>query len=153
MKVEYINPFVNATLNTYKTMLEEEVKPGKPELKSEPFPHFDVSGVIGISGDLVGNVVVSFPKITALRTVSKFAGEEIKVVGNELADGVAELVNIIAGSALPQLQGLRVAISLPTTILGTDHRIAGQKQAHSILVPFSSSFGEFSLEVNFKENK
>ena len=36
----------------------------------------DVSGIIGFSGDVMGSVVLSFAKDTAMKLVSAFAGKE-----------------------------------------------------------------------------
>ena len=66
MNVSYINPFISATINTFQTMLGIEVKPEKPSLKTSPYPTYDISGIIGLSGTAQGNIAISFPKIIAL---------------------------------------------------------------------------------------
>ncbi len=150
MKVEYVNPFISSTVETFKTMLQMDVKAGSPVLKPEPAPSHDVSGIIGLSGDAMGSIVVSFPKITALKIVSAFLGEEIKIVGPDLIDAIGELVNIIAGNAKKDLTDLNVDISLPNVIVGKGHKISSPKGATSFIIPFASEFGELALEVNMK---
>jgi len=152
VKVEFINPFISATIKTFQSMLGEKLTPGKAELKQSPFPVFDISGIIGLSGGLVGNVVLSFPKPTALRAASAFLDQKIKTIDNELYDSIQEITNIVAGSALPELSIPNVSFSLPNIVIGQNHEIRPAKGSVSIIVPFSSSFGPFSLEVNIKEN-
>jgi CheY-specific phosphatase CheX len=48
-------------------MLASEVSFGRPHMVDVP-PHFDVSGIIGMSGDVVGAVVLSL-----ITTVIRFA--------------------------------------------------------------------------------
>jgi len=48
VNVEYINPFIEATLNVLKTMSRTEAIPGKPYLKKDQKALGDVSAVIGL---------------------------------------------------------------------------------------------------------
>jgi chemotaxis protein CheX len=150
MNVSYVNPFILSTVNTCKTMLKVDVRPGSPVLKKEPYPSHDISGVIGLSGEAQGAIALSFPKIVALKVVSAMLGGEVKIVGPEMTDGIGELVNIIAGNAKKDLTAYRLSISLPHVIIGKDHVIAPPSGAPTIIVPFASPLGEFSMEVSLK---
>ncbi len=150
MNVSYINPFITATINTFKTMMNIDVKPDKPKLKTTPYPTYDISGIIGLSGNAQGNIAISFPKTIALKVVSKMIGAEIKVIGPELADGIGELANIIAGNAKQDLTKFQLSISLPNVIVGKDHTIANQSGTPAIVVPFVCPFGNFAMEVSLK---
>lgn len=150
MKVEYVNPFLKSAQETFSMMLQMEITAGKPVLKKEPFASYDISGIIGMSGDAMGAISLSFPKTTALKAVSRFLGTEIKIVGPEVSDAVGELTNIIAGSAKKDLQNMEVSISLPNVVIGKSHRLANAKDAQNIVIPFSSEIGEFAVEVSLK---
>lgn len=152
MNVAYVNPFIKATIETFKTMLHMEPRPGKPCLKKEPTPAYDVSGIIGLSGDAQGSIALSFPKVVALKTISILVGSQIKVVGPELSDGIGELANIIAGSAKQHLTGMKLVISLPNVIIGRNHTISVQKDIPTLLVPFETAIGSFGMEVSLKTN-
>ena len=56
MKVEYINPFLNATTNVLKTMAFTEAKPGKPYRKDDEAATGDITGIIGITGATEGSL-------------------------------------------------------------------------------------------------
>ncbi len=150
MDVAYINPFILSTIETFRKMLNNEIKPGKVAIKNDATHTYDVSGVIGLSGEAQGSICLSFPKIIALRVVSTFVGMEIKIVGAEVADAIGELANIIAGNAKQHLTQYNLSISLPKVIIGTGHKIASQRGVPTIVVPFSSSLGEFAMEVSLK---
>jgi chemotaxis protein CheX len=150
MDVAYINPFIVSTVHTFKTMLSEDVTVGKPAVKALPFPTYDVSGIIGLSGDAQGSITMSFPKLTALKVVSKMMGMSIKVIGPELTDGIGEIANIVAGNAKQHLSNCNLSISLPNVVVGRSHVISAPSGSASIVVPFQSSLGDFAVEVTLK---
>jgi chemotaxis protein CheX len=150
MNVAYVNPFITSTIDTFKTMLNIDVRPGTPAVKKEPLPTYDVSGIIGLSGDAQGSIAISFPKVMALKVISALLGSELKVVGPELADGIGEMANIIAGSAKQHLKDFSLSISLPNVVVGKNHMIASQKGVPTLVVPFTCAMGNFSMEVSLK---
>jgi chemotaxis protein CheX len=99
IKVEQINPFIMATIETFKSMIKTEVKPGKVTLERHSGFQSDLSGIIGLSGGAKGSVSMTFPKITALKVVSAFIGERIVTVDEVVVDAIGELANIVAGAA------------------------------------------------------
>ena len=150
MDVAYVNPFIFSTVETFKTMLNLEVKPGQVQLRDVKKFSYDVSGIIGLSGDAQGSICMSFPKILALRIVSKLLGTEIKIIGTEIADGIGEIANIIAGNAKQHLSQYSLSISLPKVVVGPGHYVASQQGIPTIVVPFISSIGDFAMEVSLK---
>ncbi len=150
MDVSYVNPFIKATVETFKTMLNIDLNTGPPELKIDAKHRYDVSGVIGLSGEAQGIISVSFPKVLALKIVSTLLGEEIKIVGPELIDGIGELANIIAGNTKQYLTQFKLSISLPNVVVGSGHRIEVQSGVPTIIVPLKCKLGDFAIEVALK---
>jgi chemotaxis protein CheX len=150
MDVAYVNPFISSTIETFKKMMKVDVVPQKPVLKQNPEPMYDVSGVIGLSGNAQGSISLSFPKIAALKAVSAMVGAEIKIIGPEITDGIGEIVNIIAGNAKQNLTKYNLTISLPNVIVGKDHKLITPSGTATIVVPFASTIGNFAMEVSLK---
>ena len=153
MNVAFVNPFITSTIATFKTMLHIDVTPGKPLIKQEGPPVYDISGIIGLSGIAQGAISISFPKSVALKAVSAMLGSEIKIIGPEMTDGIGELVNIIAGNAKQYLTQYQLTISLPNVIVGRNHSIMPPSHTPSIVVPFSGAVGGFAMEVSLKTPK
>ncbi len=153
MDVSFVNPFITATVETFKTMLNCELKMQKPVLKMEALHQYDVSGVIALTGQAQGIIALSFPKVLALKYVSIMLGTEIKIVGDDLTDAIGELANIVAGYAKQYLTEFKLTISLPNVVIGKNHRIAVPKGVPTMVVPFSSTHGEFAMEVALKTAK
>jgi len=149
-KVEHINPFIQATIHSFETMIGMVAKPEKPYLKKGSGISYDVSGVIGLSGEAKGSVVISFPEETALKVVSAFVGETIDKLNDDVTDAVGELANIVAGSAKKNLTDFKITISLPTVVLGAEHSIFEPKDVLSMIIPFKCEAGNFDVAVNLK---
>ncbi len=150
VKVEHINPFISATLETFKSMMRTTITPGKIILVKGAHLSYDISGIIGLSGGAKGTVTLSFPKITALKTVSEFIGEKVVTMDDTVKDAIGELANIVAGAAKKDLTQYKISISLPTVIIGENHEVQGGKECIPLAVPFSSPLGNFNLIVSFK---
>jgi chemotaxis protein CheX len=143
----YILPFVKSIQNVFDTMLHLPVQVGSPTMKKTGDLSFDVSGIIGMSGDLEGAVILSFPTGTAERVIKLLTGMELSHDHADFADAIGELVNMVTGGAKAQFHGKSVSISCPSVIIGTNHVISGRKDAACISLPCNSDCGEFSIEV------
>lgn len=149
VKVEHINPFVSATIETFKSMVHTALTPGKITLVSLSHLKYDISGIIGLSGGAKGTVSLSFPRVTALKAVSEFIGEKQLALDDTVKDAVGELANIVAGAAKKDLSQFKISISLPSVIIGENHQVQGGKEVIPLVVPFDSPLGGFHLVVGF----
>ena len=145
-----IVPFVNSARTVFSTMVGMETTVQRPHVKGSPSTSYDVSGLIGFSGEVIGSVVVSFQRAAAIKLVSAFAGMEIAPESPDFADAVGELANMIAGSAKRDL-GATASITVPSVIIGAGHIIARLSDVPCIVIPCSTPVGEFAVEVNIKQ--
>lgn len=153
MDQKWVNAFVKATESLFDTMLSIEAKAGTPRIKTEPFPMFDVSGIIGLSGKAQGSVALSFPRETALKAVSAMVGASCTEVDRDVCDAVGELANIIAGGAKKDISELELSISLPQVVVGKCHVLSSQSSIPATLVPFKTAIGDFVLELCLRKTK
>ena len=153
INVDYINPFIEATINTFTTMCNVTPSREKIFLKGEGEEVYGVSGIIGLGGEALGAVVLNFPESVAITTVSKFVGEEYSSITASVVDGVGELTNIIAGDAKNRLiqKGYKFEIGLPKMVTGRNYITAQNKSVPCIVVMFNSSIGKFCLEVSLRK--
>lgn len=153
MDVRYINPFMRAIKNVFQTMLKLEVTMTKPHIKHEGTASADVSGVIGFSGDATGCVILSFSKDAACNIAGKFAGMTLAIDSPDLVDAIGELANMVAGNAKKDFGGVRISISLPSVVIGKDHIVGQSRMVPRLVIPCSSSSGNFDVEVAMKVDK
>ena len=152
MDSTFITPFVKSVQNVFGTMLQLTVQVDEPQLKKDEDPSFDVSAIIGMSGDIDGSVVLSFPTTTAERVIALFTGEEMTTDDPDFADAIGELVNMVTGGAKGQFEGKRVNITCPSVVVGQAHRVFSRKDVVCITIPCDCDCGNFNVEVSIIEN-
>lgn len=150
MKAKYINPFLSASVNLFRNYLGLECTSAAPFLNPEPQRLDEVSGIIGLAGETMGAVVLSFNRETAIKVASTMAGKPYPALTNEVIDIVGELVNIVAGNAKRDLLDYRIVISLPGVIIGKESQIRWPSNVPVITIPFTSEAGPFTINVSLK---
>lgn len=151
MDQSYILPFVKSVQNVFETMLQLPVDVAEPTLKPNASPQYDVSGIIAMSGDVEGSIVLSFPTACAERAVAIFTGSELDRDHDDFPDAIGELVNMVSGGAKAQFTGKTVSISCPTVVIGQNHEVHGGKDLVCIRIPCATDIGEFNVEVALKQ--
>ena len=151
MKVKYINPFISATVNLFTEYLGIKLEGGKPFVLSDPQNLMEVSGIIGLAGETVGAVVLSFSRETAITVISRMENTTYAALGSEVIDGVGELVNIIAGNAKKDLLEFRIEISLPGVVTGKAYQIHWPEGVPVVGIPFESEVGPLSVNVSLRD--
>jgi chemotaxis protein CheX len=150
MDAHDIVPFVQSVQNLFKTMLNASVKVSSPRLRDPDQGCYDVSGIIGMSGDVEGAVVLSFRTETAMNLVERFCSARLETDDPDFADAVGELANVVAGGAKAKLTGRNISISCPSVVVGPDHRVFSQKAVPVIDIPIDSEFGPFAVFVSLR---
>jgi chemotaxis protein CheX len=153
--VNFINPFLGATLNVLKIQAQIIAQPGKLTVNNSENPvRSDISGVIAIvSENFKGSIALCFPESTFLKVMSKMLGEEQSSLTPEIADGAAELTNIIFGQAKVTLneRGYGIQMSLPQIMDKTMNALAPKTNEKSVIMPFKSEAGEFFVVITYEE--
>lgn len=153
MDVQYINPFISATVHVLKTMAHTEAKPGKPYLKKDKVAQGDVSSLIGLTGDVSGTISVSFTEKSILSIVTNMFGEEVPSLNDEIGDAVGEIANMISGQARQTLEsmGRPLQAAIPSVIMGKGHQITHITNHPVVAIPFQTNNGGFTIEVSFEK--
>lgn len=151
MKVEYINPFVNALSSAFSTMLGCEVQRGQISLNHGCVLQHDISGVIGLSGNAVGTVVLSLSAPVAMGAAATMLMCEITEINGDVVDAVGELANMVAGAAKAKLEEFNMSIGLPTVITGSGHEVRFPSNITPITIPFETQWGPLTLDVGLAE--
>jgi chemotaxis protein CheX len=151
---QYVKPFVNATLNTFKAFVGFELIAGNPHFsgRSLGFDQ-DISAVIGLSGDIRGAVVVAMRKNFAIRVTDTLVGTSHTELDDDVVDAIGEIVNIIAGNIKNEVPGgEKIVISLPTVIKGSEHSFAWPgKQSRILCISFKHEEDAFYLLVDMEK--
>jgi len=153
LRSEVVNPFIQASVETFETMCDlVPVRDGKLQMRVGVFGSYDLLGIIGLSGDVRGAVLLTMPIDTGQKLVSEFLGEPVTEVNSDLLDGLGELLNIIAGAAAAKLVGLQVRLALPTVFVGQGQRLSAKESSPWVVIPMQlPGMGPFNVEVSIEE--
>lgn len=157
-----INAFVQGVTSTFETMMQMTpvrdkvymLDPENPAGVTEAL--CDISGVMGLSGDYHGSVVISLPVKLALKTTARMLGEpERAALDAGVRDCLGEIINIIAGQAKAALTNTpyRFALALPTVIVGKGHKVHIQEDSPTLVMVFSMEGERFCIQVNIRPSR
>ncbi|MCK8826766.1 chemotaxis protein CheX [Natroniella acetigena] len=149
MTTDYIEPIFTATNKVLNNILQlKEIKQGPTAVTEELIATKKVNISIGITGDLEGAIIFSFPEEMALKIVREMSGMEIKEIDKFVTSAVGELGNIICGNALTTLSQNDYCcdITPPQVIIGIDNKISLASEEISIM-PLETNFGEFDVNI------
>jgi chemotaxis protein CheX len=136
---KYVQPFVDVCQSVFKDFIGNELVVDRPYFADKNAPHeWDVSAVIGLTGEARGAVVISMKEPLALKLTDILTGTPHSNLDDEVIDAIGEIVNIVAGNAKRGLEeSFRLVISLPTIVRGKGHAIMWpNEQARIICIPF-----------------
>ena len=154
---KYIQPFVDVCESVFHDMLNCELEAERPYFSDKNDTHsWDISAVIGLTGEARGAVVISMEMGLALKLTEILTGSPHTKPDDEVVDAVGELVNIIAGNAKRGLEeAFHLVISLPTIVSGRNHSILWPSdQTRIICIPFKVFDGDsFCLSVAIESSK
>jgi chemotaxis protein CheX len=134
----YVEPFVDVTVNTFKEFVGIGITPRHPHfLDPEKAFEWDISAVIGLSGVVKGAVIISMKSELAIKLTDLLTGVEHDDIDADVIDAIGEVNNIIAGNIKPRVpNGDKIVISIPTIIKGKEHSIAWpSKQTRILCIP------------------
>jgi chemotaxis protein CheX len=155
MDVKFINAFLEGTISVLKTMAFIEPKAGAAYLKKDTSARGDISGIIGLTGAVRGSLALSFAEPCILKIVSNMLGEEIAEINGDIKDAVGEITNMVSGVARKNLEagGLTISAAIPTVVSGKNHSIVHVMGGPSIIIPFTTEFGPFVVDVCLGDSK
>jgi chemotaxis protein CheX len=152
MRVEYINPFVEAAFNVLKEVLGQEVQRGELYLKSTSQPVLGVAAIVGLAGDVEGRVLFDMGSETALAVASAMNGEELEGMDDLAKATITELANMITAQAVTKLQelGFQFDLTPPAIITGQNMEVS-DSGVEALIVPVQLDQGKIEINVAVRE--
>ncbi|WP_461256111.1 chemotaxis protein CheX [Treponema sp. R80B11-R83G3] len=150
MRVEYINPFVEAAYNVLKEVLDVEVKRGEIYLKPTSMSIMGVAALVGLAGDVEGRVLFDMTKETALFVAGKMNGENFTVFDELGKATIQELANMITAQAVTKLHdlGFKFDLTPPALFTGDNMEVSTNLgEVEALIVPMEIA-SPYKIEVN-----
>jgi len=150
MRVEYINPFVEAAYSVLKEVLNAEVKRGEIYLKPTSMSIMGVAALVGLAGDVEGRVLFDMTKESALFVAGRMNGEEFTTFDELGKATIQELANMITAQAVTKLHdlGFKFDLTPPALFTGDNMEVSTNLgEVEALIVPMEIDSAH-KIEVN-----
>lgn len=145
LNAEHINPFLMAAKKVIQDVCFVEVAMQKPGLKEASFGTDTWVIMIGITGEMKGQVLIAMSESAACNIASKMCMMEIQTIDDFAASALSELGNMIMGNAATVFASNGVGIDItPPTLTHGQMSFAGTF-AKNLCIPMR--FAETSIEL------
>jgi chemotaxis protein CheX len=151
VKVEFINPFIQAATEVLESELGSETLRGELRLHKSAVTTDEVTALVGVTGTVSGMVLYSMSESTAMGIVSKVMGKDFDALDELAQSGIGELGNVITGRAgvLLSEAGFPSNISPPALVVGKGTMIT-TLDLNRLVLPLETVVGPLEIQVVLK---
>ena len=154
MKMELIQPFINAADAVLSQGLQGSTKVGNLTMEEDAYRRRGVAGMIAVSGDIEGRIVLDMEPQTAVKVASHYAGAELPESDSLIKETIFELANQVVGNAISALndQGFHFRVH-PPLLLTTDEGDKASEDTETLMICFETAMGHVYMNVALRYNK
>lgn len=155
MEVKYINPFIEASKKVLYELVGEEPDTQAPKLLENSISGDDLLIIIGLTGEIKGQVMFTLKEKTALNIAKKMTFDDSLPELNEYAESaISEMANMISGSTsmIMYQEGILIDITPPSICRGSGMIISSRNKFVSIPLDLKD-IGDFYINISFIKNE
>jgi len=147
INVEHINPFLLASTKILKEMCYVDAKIGKPYMQDPVFLDNTIVILIGVTGEMKGQVMIAFEHEIACDIASKMMMMPITEMDEISRSAICELGNMILGNTATifSTKGIEIDITPPT--VGNGSMVFTNNFAQNISIPLEYE-GNKKIKIN-----
>jgi len=148
MRIELIQPFVNATDAVLAEMLRGPAQVTAVTMEEEIYRRKGVAATIAIRGDIEGRIIFDLDPETALRVAGALAGGEVDPSEELARETVCELANIVVGNAVTLLndQGHSYKV-FPPQLHTAETGYGVDSKSEAVVMCFQTASGKVHLNI------
>jgi chemotaxis protein CheX len=153
VRVEFVNPFVQAAREVVESEIGGETERGDIRLQKSAYTTDEVTAVVGVTGRVAGLVLYSMSDATARALVSRLMGQEFEEFDALAQSGIGELGNVITGRAGVLLAdaGYPSNITPPALVVGKGTMVT-TLDLNRLVFPLKTELGTLEIQVVLREN-
>jgi len=151
VKVEFVNPFIQAAREVLESELGSQAERGDLRLQKSACTTDEVTAVVGVTGTVSGLVLYSMSQTTALGIVSRVMGRSFEELDELAQSGIGELGNVITGRAgvLLSEAGFPSNITPPALVVGKGTMVT-TLDLNRLVFPLETDLGSLEVQVVLK---
>ena len=148
MKMELIQPFINAADAVLSQGLKSPIVIGNLSMEEEAYRRKGVAGVVQLTGDIEGRVIFDLAPKTAAQVASYFAGAELPESDDLVREAVCELANQVIGNAVATLndQGFHFRVH-PPQLHTSEHGPKSTEDTEALVLCFETASGQVYMNI------
>ena len=148
MRMELIQPFINAADAVFAESLNAPTKIGDLTMEENAYRRKAVAALIAIKGDIEGRIILDLSPDVAVRVASILAGSEVTASDQVVRETVCELANMVIGNSVTLLndQGYRFKV-FPPEVHMNDEGLAGSHDTEALVLAIETPCGEIYLNI------
>ncbi|MFA5576962.1 MAG: chemotaxis protein CheX [Tissierellaceae bacterium] len=152
MKAESINAFYSATQDVFNLMLDLGVERGEIKIVDGMVSSKDANVILGVTGDLKGTILFSFPADMTLEMVKIMSGMEMKTIDGFVSSALGEVANIIGGNAATNLTTHNYICDIvPPQVIVGQYESLSLANKNALQIPLVTDIGEFAINIFLTE--
>jgi chemotaxis protein CheX len=154
MKMELIQPFINAADAVIAEMLQCNTRIGDMTMEEETYRRRGVAAVVVVHGDIEGRVIFDIDAPTATSIASTLAGQSVAQTDKLVYETISELANLVIGNAVTSLndQGFRFKIA-PPAIHHEDLGLQGTEDTEALVMYIETPAGNIFMNIAMRYNR
>jgi chemotaxis protein CheX len=154
MKMELIQPFINAADAVLSQGLKSPMVVGNLAMEREAYRRKGVAAVIQLTGDIEGRVIFDLSPKTAAEVASHFAGTELPETDDLVREAVCELANQVIGNAVATLndQGFHFRVH-PPELHTSDDGPTSTEDTEALVLCFETASGNVFMNIALRYAK
>ena len=154
MKMELIQPFINAADAVLSQGLKSPMVMGNLTMEQEAYRRKGVAALIELSGDIQGRVIFDLAPKTAAQVASHFAGTELPESDDLVREAVCELANQVIGNAVATLndQGFHFRVH-PPQLHTSEQGPTNTEDTEALVLCFETASGNVFMNIALRYGK
>ena len=153
LNAQHINPFLMAAKKVLQDVCFVEVAVQKPVLKEASFGPGTWVIMIGVTGEMQGQVMIALTQENACSVASKMCMTEIKEIDEFAASALSELGNMIMGNAATVFSSNGVGIDITPPTLSHGQVSFINNYAKNLCVPMTFPEGHIDLFLALRQEE
>jgi chemotaxis protein CheX len=148
MRMELIQPFINAADAVFAESLQAPTKIVDLEMDQEAYRRKGVAALIAIKGDIEGRVILDLSPEVALKVASQLAGTEVEASEQVVRETVCEMANMVIGNSVTLLndQGFHFKV-FPPEIHMDETGLTSSADTEALVICIETPCGNVYLNI------
>jgi CheY-specific phosphatase CheX len=152
MKMELIQPFINAADAVLAQTLKAPTTIGEVSMEEETYRRKGVASLISVEGDIEGRVIFDMELATAEQIAIRLVGDEASA-REMIPEAICELANQVIGNAVTVLndQGFHFKV-MPPEMHTAEHGTQNSEDTEAVVMCFETVSGHVFMNIAMRYN-